>query len=74
MNIIKHLDWKTPSIEINDGAFNIEIIDGNVDVLCEWDHGWGGRGVESMSIPLKVFEQLIAQYNEAIKQHRGEQP
>lgn len=62
MDIVKHLEWTTPSIEINDGAFNVEITRGNVDILCEWDHGYGGRGSENCSIPLQILESLIEQY------------
>lgn len=62
MDIIKHLNWPPPSIEINDGAFNIEIIEGSVDILCEWDYGWRGRGSERVSIPLDLIEAIISEY------------
>lgn len=65
MDIIKHLDWKTPSIEINDGAFNIDITEGRMDISCEWDYGYGGGGRERVSIPIHLFELLLEQYKKA---------
>ncbi len=66
MNIIKHLEWETPSIEIEDGAFCLEITEGNIEIACEWDHGWGGRGRESISIPLQTFCDLMDQYRQRV--------
>lgn len=64
MKIIKHLDWRLPSIEIDDGAFNIEITNGSVDILCEWDHGWGGRGSESVSIPTQTIVDVLSEFTD----------
>jgi hypothetical protein len=64
MKITKHLDWKNPSIEIEDGSFEIEITNKNIDIMCSWDYGWAGRGSERVSIPLQLLRGLIDQYTE----------
>jgi hypothetical protein len=62
MDITRHPDWREPSIEISDKNFTIEIVSNNVDIICDWDYGWGGRGSESVSIPLDIIETIIKEY------------
>ena len=32
---------------------------GNVEIECDWDYGYGGRGTEFMEIPLEKLKELI---------------
>ena len=66
MKIVKSLHWTVPQIEVDDGAFNFEIVDNTVNILCEWDYGYNGRGSEHTSIPLHVFEEIIREYKTAV--------
>lgn len=65
MNIIKHLNLTRPSIEIEEKSFNIEITGEVMEITCQWDHGWGGRGTESCTIPLQLIEGLLADFKKA---------
>lgn len=31
----------------------------DVEIEFEWDHGYGGRGSESMSIPIELLKNII---------------
>ena len=33
--------------------------DNDIHIECDWDYGYGGRGVETMNIPVDVLKQLI---------------
>ena len=70
MKIEKHLNW-APSfknqIDISTENFIIEITDEVVDITCQWDYGWGGRGSEYMSIPLFKLKELIAEVENSKK-------
>ena len=66
MKVGRHLDWPVPQIEIDDGAFNFEITGNTVNIMCEWDYGYNGRGSEHTSIPLHVFEEIIREYKTAV--------
>lgn len=56
-----------PEIRLVDDPFDITISENNVEIVCEWDHGWGGRGTESIDIPLDVLKDVIRQYEESLK-------
>lgn len=68
MNINKHLNWE-PSfrneINIEEKCFTITIKKDEVEIDCIWDYGYGGRGSESMCIPLAKFKELIAELEQS---------
>lgn len=58
MEIERHLNWFPNfrnEIGVKDGTFDLTLKDGEIEIECSWDYGWGGRGSERMYIP---FEQL----------------
>jgi len=62
MKITKKLDWEpnfNNEIDIEDGDFTISLNKKEVYIECSWDYGYGGRGIESVTIPLDKLEQLI---------------
>ena len=60
MEIEKNLHW-FPSfrneINVTDKTFQLTFKEGEIEIECSWDYGWGGRGTERMYIP---FEQVRA--------------
>ena len=59
MKIEKHLDWENPTIYYKEKAFELEISKDEIEITCQWDHGYGGRGTEIIRIPLTAIEGLI---------------
>ena len=59
MNIKEHLDWEDPRIYYEDGTFELDISKQEIEITCDWDYGWGGRGTERIYIPIGVLEELI---------------
>lgn len=59
MTIEEHLDWEDPRIYYKDETFEIDISKQEIEITCDWDYGWGGRGMERIYIPIEVFEELI---------------
>lgn len=33
----------------------------DIEIEFNWDHGWGGRGNERMTIPVKTLKDLLAE-------------
>lgn len=68
MKVEKHLDW-FPSfknqIDITTGKFEITLKNGDVEILCDWDYGYGGRGSEWTSIPLVELKALIKELEDS---------
>ena len=68
MKIEKHLEW-APSfdnqIDIEEGTFSIWLTKKEVEVMCSWDYRWGGRGTETMVIPLEVLKELIKEIEDS---------
>ena len=71
MNIVKHLNWTDPLINISDDSFDIDISNGEVDIVCEFDYGYSFRGRECVSIPIEVFEAALREYKEEVRR-RGD--
>jgi len=67
MDIVKHLDWNDPQITISDDCFELEIFNNEVEIICEWDYGYGGRGTERCYIPIEVLETALREYREEIR-------
>jgi len=67
MNIAKHLNWTDPQITISDDHFDIEISNNEVEIICEWDYGHGGRGTERCYIPIEVLETALREYKEEVR-------
>ena len=72
MKVEKHLDWNEPHITISDGNFDIEISDVEIEIICEWDYGYGGRGTEQCYIPIEVLETALREYREEVQRRRGD--
>jgi len=66
LKVDKHLDWNDPQITISDDFFDIEISGGEVEIICEWDYGYGGRGSERCWIPVEVLETALREYKEEL--------
>jgi hypothetical protein len=65
LKIDKYLDWKDPVIYLVDGVFNIEIYKDKIEIECDWDYGWAGRGSETITIQLDILFDLIKEIKEA---------
>lgn len=59
MKIEKQLNRDEPIITISEDTFEIEISEKEIEIVCDWDHGYGGRGTERLYIPTMVMKQLI---------------
>jgi hypothetical protein len=72
MKIEKYFDQTTPIISISDGVFEIEILDNDIYITCDWDSGWYGTssGIEKIIIPLDIFEEIIKEYRELINDNK----
>jgi len=42
---------RTFTITLNQG--------GNIEIECDWDYGYGGRGTERTEIPIEQLKELI---------------
>lgn len=63
--IEKYLDWK-PSFKneiwITDDNFTITLKEGgDIEIMCNWDYGYGGRGTETMRLPVQMLKDLISE-------------
>jgi len=68
MEIVRHFDW-FPSfknqIDIIDKTIEININRDEVEITCDWDYGWGGRGTERMYMPLAQLKALIKELEDS---------
>lgn len=68
MEIVRHFDW-FPSfknqLDIIDKTIEINIDRDQVEITCDWDYGWGGRGTEHMSMPLAQLKALIKELEDS---------
>jgi hypothetical protein len=59
MDIEEHLDWTEPCIWVKHNTFDLDIREDEVEITCDWDYGWGGRGTERMFIDRKTLLGLM---------------
>lgn len=62
MKINRNLEWEPNfdnQIDIEEGDFTITLTKKEVEIKCNWDYGYGGRGTERMSMTLEQLENLI---------------
>jgi hypothetical protein len=62
MKIDRNLEWEPNfdnQIDIEEGDFTITLTKKEVEIECNWDYGYDGRGTERMSITLEQLENLI---------------
>jgi hypothetical protein len=46
--------------ETRDRTFTVTLKQGeDVEIECNWDYGYGGRGTERMQIPIETLKELI---------------
>jgi hypothetical protein len=44
--------------------FTITLKEGeNIEICCDWDYGYGGRGSERMTISSKLLKELLKELN-----------
>ena len=67
MKIEKHLHRDEPIFQIEKGCFTIEISENKIEIVCDWNYGYDGRGTERIHIPTKVMKQLIEEIDGAKK-------
>jgi hypothetical protein len=62
MKITKNLTWEpnfNNQIETEHKTFILTINKKEVEINCNWDYGWAGRGSETMVLGLEELKQLI---------------
>lgn len=59
MKIEKQPHRDEPIVTISKDTFEIEISEKEIEIVCDWDRGYGGRGIERLYIPTRVMKQLI---------------
>lgn len=65
MKIQDNTDWEqNKCIWVEDGDFDIDIEKDEVEITCDWDHGYGGRGTERMTISREKLLELLAKMDE----------
>jgi hypothetical protein len=71
LEVKKYLDWK-PSFKneiwITDkrkqDIFTITLKEGeDIEIEFNWDYGYGGRGTETMRLPVQMLKDLISELN-----------
>lgn len=68
MEIVKNLEWEPNfdnQINIEEGDFTITLTKKQIEIECNWDYGYGGRGIEVMSISLEQLENLIKELKDS---------
>ncbi len=68
MEIVRHFDWFPDyknQLDIIDKPIEINITRDEVEITCDWDYGWGGRGTERMFIPLAQLKALIKELEDS---------
>jgi hypothetical protein len=72
MDIEKNLTWH-PSfnnqIDIKDGNFEVTLTsaEDEIEIVCDWDYGYGGRGTERIALSRKLLESLLKELDNSIK-------
>jgi len=69
LEIERHLDWKPNfknEIWVTDKRgqdnFTITLKEGDdIEILFDWDYGYGGRGSERMYLPVELLKDLITE-------------
>lgn len=61
MKIQDNTHWDTnPCIWIEEKCFEIDIQKDEVEITCQWDYGYGGRGIETMCISREKLIELLS--------------
>jgi hypothetical protein len=65
MKIEDNTHWEqTPCIWVEEREFQIDIQKDEVEIVCDWDHGYGGRGTERMVISRQKLLELLSKMDE----------
>lgn len=65
MHIQDNTHWnENKCILVEDGEFDIDIFKDEVEITCDWDHGYGGSGTERMTISREKLLELLARMDE----------
>ena len=65
MKIEDNTNWEqNKCIWVEDGDFEINIEKDEVEIICDWDHGYGGSGTKRMYINRKQLIALLSKMDE----------
>lgn len=63
IEIFEWLDLKEPEIYLEKKEFSVSITKEQIEITCEWDYGYDGRGKERVTVPTELIKSLIEKIN-----------